>query len=108
MPQMRSWRGCNLPLVPRESGLTTGVARSALTVAAVAGALALPAAAHADDFLVDSTADSGPGSLRQALADAAATADAETDTITFDGGALGTIDLTSGPLEITSPVDIQG
>jgi hypothetical protein len=45
--------------------------------------------------------DSGPGSLRQAIADAAAG-----DTIKFD--VTGTITLTSGALTITKSLDIQG
>jgi hypothetical protein len=93
--------------VPGDLGLTTRSRRSALIAVVVAGALALPAAAQAEEYVVENTADSGPGSLRQALADAAATADGEIDTIAFTRTVRGTIQLAS-ELEITSPVDIKG
>lgn len=50
--------------------------------------------------------DSGFGSLRQALAAANATADA--GTITFQSGLAGTILLTSGQLEVSNTLTIQG
>ena len=53
---------------------------------------------------VTTPADSGPGSLRQALLDAQ-----EGDTIDFDAALAGqTITLTSGELAITKGVDIEG
>jgi hypothetical protein len=59
-----------------------------------------------DTFLVTTTADSGPGSLRQAILDA--NADLGGDIIQFAPGVSGTITLTSGELDITDTVDIQG
>ncbi len=60
--------------------------------------------ADAADFPVTTTADSGPGSLRQAIEDANAAAGA--DTISFAPG-LGTITLTS-EIAITDPLVING
>ncbi|MBW4612884.1 MAG: tandem-95 repeat protein [Desmonostoc vinosum HA7617-LM4] len=62
-------------------------------------------------FTVNNTDDSGSGSLRQALLDANAAAGA--DTITFAGDIFSdtnpdTITLTSGELEITDDVDLEG
>ena len=58
-------------------------------------------------FMVTNTNDSGTGSLRQAIADANATAGA--DDITFDTGLSGqTITLTSGQLTITESLIIDG
>jgi hypothetical protein len=59
-----------------------------------------------DTFLVTTTADSGQGSLRQAILDA--NADLGGDIIQFASGVSGTITLTSGELDITDTVDIQG
>ncbi len=69
-------------------------------IAALALASAL-ASARADTLTVTTLNDSGPGSLREAIATAAAG-----DTITF--GVQGTIRLTSGALMITQDLDIQG
>ncbi len=55
-------------------------------------------------FTVTTTADSGPGSLRQALLDTQ-----DGDTIAFDAALAGhTITLTSGELAITKSVAIEG
>jgi HYR domain len=56
---------------------------------------------HAATLTVTNTNDSGPGSLRQAIADAA-----PGSTITF--GVTGTITLTSGALVIAKNLTIQG
>ncbi|WP_287324477.1 right-handed parallel beta-helix repeat-containing protein [Okeania sp. SIO1F9] len=58
-------------------------------------------------FNVTNTMDAGNGSLRDAIAMANATPDA--DTITFDSSLTGmTIGLTSGELSITNPLTING
>jgi hypothetical protein len=57
-------------------------------------------------FTVRTLADSGPGSLRAAVADANANPGA--DLIRFAGGARGTIALTSGELGITDDLRIDG
>ena len=57
--------------------------------------------AHADVITVTNTNDSGPGSLRQALADAN-----DGDTITF--AVTDTIGLTSGELLVNSSITISG
>lgn len=75
--------------------------------AALAAALGLsPSPAHAAPIEVTNTDDSGAGSLREALATANNTPGL--DTITFQTGLTGEIKLTSGQLEITDSVDIQG
>ena len=56
---------------------------------------------HAATITVTNTNDSGPGSLRQALADAN-----RGDTITF--AVTGTIELTSAELVIDKPITISG
>jgi hypothetical protein len=59
------------------------------------------------NFTVTTTADSGAGSLRQAILDA--NANGVADTIDFDASLAGqTITLTSGQLEITDDVTITG
>ena len=62
-------------------------------------AVAIPA--HATTIMVTNTNDSGPGSLRQALADAS-----DGDTITF--AVAGAIQLTSGELVIDNSITISG
>ncbi|HKK29242.1 MAG TPA: right-handed parallel beta-helix repeat-containing protein [Wenzhouxiangellaceae bacterium] len=72
---------------------------------AMAIALSLAAgSAGAAEFLVDSDADAGPGTLRDAIAQANALAG--TDTITF--GQIGRITLTSGQIDITESLIIDG
>jgi hypothetical protein len=66
-------------------------------------AFAQPAAAP---FVVTTLADSGPGSLRQAILDA--NEQPGPDVIDFAPGLHGTILLTSGALRITDSVTIQG
>ena len=62
---------------------------------------AMSGLAGADTFTVTNLNDSGPGSLRKSIADAAAG-----DTIDF--GVTGTIILTSGELTITQDLSIEG
>ncbi|CAM8622757.1 Parallel beta-helix repeat [Acidimicrobiia bacterium] len=82
-------------------------AGGSLFVGGVAGALVLaPQAGAATTYTVTNTADSGAGSLRQALDDANNNAGA--DIIVFDAGASGTITLTTGQLDIFDDVTITG
>jgi hypothetical protein len=67
---------------------------------------ALLPVARAATYTVTNLNDSGPGSLRQAVADANASAGA--DTITFQSGLSGTITLTSGEIAITEALTING
>lgn len=69
-------------------------------------ALAAVPAANAATFTVTNLNDSGAGSLRQAIADANGAAGA--DVVNFQAGLTGTITLTTGQLDITDSVDIQG
>jgi hypothetical protein len=69
-------------------------------------ALAAVPAANAATFDVTSNADSGAGTLRQAVLDANAAAGP--DVITFDSAVTGLITLTSGEIRIYDSVDIQG
>lgn len=62
--------------------------------------------AHAASFEVTNLNDSGAGSLRDVLAQANALAGA--DVITFQSGLTGTITLTSGEIDITDSVTVQG
>jgi hypothetical protein len=65
--------------------------------------LAHPPATQAATLTVTSTADSGTGTLRQAIADAA-----PGDTINFSLPALSEIVLTSGQLEVNKSLNISG
>jgi len=77
---------------------------AALLVFAFAIGAAGTQTARAASLVVTNTSDSGPGSLRQAIADAL-----PGDTIAFDPSlAGGTITLTSGQLEITRDLTISG
>src|SRR5436190_22027505 len=75
---------------------------------ALALSLASPAGSRAATFLVATTDDAGPGSLRQAIIDANAMVGA--DTITFAIAAVGVprITLASALPTITEPVNIDG
>src|SRR5690242_13711132 len=75
---------------------------------AIALSMASPAESRAATFLVVTTADAGPGSLRQAISDANAMAG--TDTIAFVIPAVGVprITLASALPTITDPVTIDG
>jgi hypothetical protein len=69
--------------------------------------LAAPASAHAGDFTVSNLNDSGAGSLREAVEDAAISMDPE-DRILFNSKLSGQITLTSGEMEINGPLQILG
>jgi hypothetical protein len=96
----------------QEKKKTAGPAKSSGTAigAGLAGLAALvgggAAPADAATFTVTNLGDTGVGSLRQAISDANGAAGA--DTIDFQAGLLGTILLTSGQLDITDSVTIQG
>ncbi len=62
--------------------------------------------AGAATFTVTSLNDSGPGSLRQAVLDANATFGP--DTIEFQAGLTGTITLTTGEIQITDALTLNG
>ena len=70
------------------------------------GLAGLAADAQAATFTVSNLNDSGAGSLRQAILDAEAAPDA--DTILFQSGLSGTIQLTTGHLQIDYSVNVQG
>jgi hypothetical protein len=73
------------------------------TLGAIAAVLSYATAisAHAGTIIVSNTSDSGPGSLRQALADAN-----DGDTITF--AVAGAIGLTSGEFLVDKSITISG
>ena len=73
---------------------------------AVITALCAAPAAQAATFTVTSLADNGGGSLRAAIASANAAAGA--DTIAFQAGLTGTINLSSGELLISDSLTIAG
>lgn len=62
--------------------------------------------AAATTFTVTNLADAGPGSLRQAVLDANASAGA--DDVAFAPGLSGTIALTSGEIAISDPLVVNG
>jgi len=68
----------------------------------------LAAAAHASTFTVTSTADSGAGSLRQAILDANGNAGADTITFAIPGAGVHTISPASALPAITDSVVIDG
>ena len=77
----------------------------AMMVGALAGlSVAWSAPASAETFAVETTADSGPSSLRQAVADANATAEADTIVFGIDAGATITL---SSTLTVTNPLSIE-
>jgi hypothetical protein len=86
---------------------TATARRLAAGAGLTAGAtLAFAGSAQAGTFTVSNLGDSGPGTLRQAMLDAAAGADA--DTITFASGLSGTISLGSDLPHIDFETTIQG
>lgn len=89
----------------RQHPLTRAVVR-ALPGAALMAGLAVSSVALAATFTVTNTADSGSGSLRDALTQANGTPGV--DTVTFATGVSGTIALSTGALPITEGVTVQG
>lgn len=77
---------------------------AAVAAAAAVGLGAVPA--HAATFDVTNLNDSGPGSFRQAVLDANATAGP--DEVTFAPGLAGVISLTSGWISPTDSITISG
>ena len=78
-----------------------------LLLAGVLTALATATSAPAATFLVTTTADSGPGSLRQAVADA--NASTGPDTIAFSGLAWpATISLVAPRMDVVGDLTIDG
>ena len=85
----------------------SGRSKAAVAAGAGLGATVLLApAAEAATFTVSNLNDSGAGSLRQAVLDAEAAAGP--DTVVFQSGLSGTITLTSGEIDITEELTIQG
>jgi hypothetical protein len=76
---------------------------AAILPLALATALALAAAANADSLQVTNTADSGAGSLRQAIV--VANASPGPDSIGFAAGATGAIELATELPRISSDAD---
>jgi hypothetical protein len=84
----------------RQSDINDSMRRAAtFAIGALLWSVAIPA--QANTITVTNTNDSGPGSLRQALADAN-----DGDTITF--AVTGTITLTSGELLVNKNITISG
>jgi len=74
----------------------------------VLASLLMTAAARAATFTVTTTADSGAGSLRQAILDANANVGADTIAFNIAGSGVHTITLASPLAPLTSPVTIDG
>jgi len=95
--------------IRRRSGRVVALGSTAVLAAAGVGPLVMltSSTASANTALVVSTlADSGAGSLRQAML--AANAAAGVDTITFTAGLTGTIDVLSDLPDLTGGIDLQG
>jgi len=78
------------------------------TLRRIAFLLLVAAAAPANTFTVTSTADSGAGTLRQAILDANANAGPDTIAFNVTGSGVHTIPLASPLPALTSPVTIDG
>ena len=72
------------------------------------GFLATVASTQAATFVVTNTSDSGAGSLRSAIAQANASSTTAPNTVTFAPSVTGTILLTSGQIQISGPISING
>ena len=73
---------------------------------ALGATLAATGSAQAADFTVTNLNDAGPGSLRQAVLDSEAASGP--DRVLFQSGLTGTINLTSGELNISQGLEIVG
>ena len=81
--------------------------RLALGAGVTIGAtLAVGGTAQAADYVVTNLNDDGSGSLRQAIDDA--NTHAGPDRVLFQSGLTGSINLTSGRLKITDPLEVLG
>jgi hypothetical protein len=95
--------------IRRRSGRVVALGKTAVLAAAGAGPLVMltSSTAAANVALVVSTlADTGAGSLRQAMLDANSAAGV--DTITFTAGLTGTIDVLSDLPHLYEGIDLQG
>src|SRR5262245_35584562 len=72
------------------------------------GSLLAAASSLANTYTVTSTADSGAGTLRQAILDANANAGPDTIAFNIAGSGAHTIPLATPPPPLTSPVTIDG
>src|SRR5262245_7275252 len=81
--------------------------RHNVAVAVLAATFLLPFSARAAVFVVTTTADSGAGSLRQAITDANANADADTITFAVGGAGVPQVAPASNLPAITQPVVID-
>lgn len=90
---------------PLAHAVASAFGKPSLLAAAAAGFVLSPAA-FAATYTVGNLNDSGPSSLRDAIAQANANPGA--DVITFASNVSGTITLTTGSLVINDAVDIQG
>ena len=91
----------------RSSAAAAAAGLLAIGTGAPLGAMVVYAGpAQAADLTVSNTQDSGPGSLRDAIEQANASPGA--DVVTFDALVTGTIELTSGQMDITDDLEIDG
>jgi len=88
------------------AALRSRPARPLAAVGTLILALAGPPGVRADTYTVINANDAGPGSLRQAVLDANAQPGA--DEILFDSTVTGTIQLSSGGLEVIDSLSIRG
>ncbi|MVF14211.1 hypothetical protein FT643_18900 [Ketobacter sp. MCCC 1A13808] len=94
---------------PLAAAVAASLRRTVRNVAPATGLaciLAAPGFANAATFQVTNINDAGPGSLRQAVLDTNGNPGA--DEIVFDASVSGTLNLTSGPLELVDSVAVTG
>lgn len=92
---------------PAFKPLASAMARALPGGLLLATGLLLAPTVMAATYQVSTNTDSGAGSLRDAIAQANASVGVA-DTITFAANVTGTITLTSGNLQVTDPLAIQG